>query len=112
MLVSSQSIFLRFADGLIFYLLVLALDMDVGYLEIVFVTVLLALASMIPAAPGFIGTFEVSILLGLSLYGFDKQSALTFALLAHSWMFIVWLGVSGSAILTLPRGVIWFKKNV
>ena len=111
MLVSSQSIFLRFADGLIFYLLVLALDMDVGYLEIVFVTVLLALASMIPAAPGFIGTFGVSILLGLSLW-VDKQSALTFALLAHSWMFIVWLGVSGSAILTLPRGVIWFKKNV
>jgi uncharacterized protein (TIRG00374 family) len=38
---------------------------------------------MIPAGPGFIGTFQAAIVAGLSIFGISQESAVAYSLVAH-----------------------------
>jgi uncharacterized membrane protein YbhN (UPF0104 family) len=44
----------------------------------------MGIAIMIPASPGYIGTFHLMILLGLTQMGVPKAAALSYAILAHA----------------------------
>lgn len=46
-----------------------------------------SLGVMIPSAPGFIGTFHLSVLYGFLFYGTGKEEALSAAILWHATMF-------------------------
>ncbi|MBU0650920.1 flippase-like domain-containing protein, partial [bacterium] len=48
-----------------------------------FLLAFIGMAYLIPSSPGAIGTLEFFIILGLSCYGIDKDSALVFALIYH-----------------------------
>lgn len=50
-------------------------------------TVLVAIFIMIPAAPGFVGTFQAACIVALSVFGVPKEEALSFSLLVHGIQF-------------------------
>jgi hypothetical protein len=54
-------------------------------------TVLLitALGITLPAAPGFVGNYHYSCMLGLALFGISKADALTYAILIHGLQFVI-----------------------
>lgn len=67
----------------------------------------LAMASfgvMIPSAPGFIGTFHLSVQYGFLFYGISKEEALSAAIVWHGAFFIptVLLGFSSFLLLHIP----------
>jgi uncharacterized protein (TIRG00374 family) len=50
--------------------------------------VLVAIFIMIPAAPGFVGTFQAGCIVALSVFAVPKQEALSFSLLIHAVQFM------------------------
>lgn len=72
-----------------FALVALAMGMDIGYgvpvLRLAIVaTALVAVFFMIPAVPGFVGTFQVGCIVALGIFGVPKSEALGYALLVHA----------------------------
>lgn len=59
------------------------------------VLVATAFGVMIPAAPGFVGTFHVSCQLALALYGIDRASALGYSIVLHAtqWVPVTSIGL-------------------
>jgi uncharacterized protein (TIRG00374 family) len=49
---------------------------------------LVAVFIMIPAAPGFVGTFQAGCIVALGVFGIPKGEALSFSLLTHAIQFI------------------------
>jgi hypothetical protein len=79
---------------------ILALHLDAAYAvpvlpAAVAVTVVVAVFLMLPAAPGFVGTFQAGCILALGLYGVPKESALSFSLVAHAVQLVVVMGIGG-----------------
>jgi uncharacterized protein (TIRG00374 family) len=48
-----------------------------------FILVLLVFAVMVPASPGYIGTYHSACFMGLSAFGIEKSTALSIALVIH-----------------------------
>jgi uncharacterized membrane protein YbhN (UPF0104 family) len=48
-----------------------------------FILVLLVFAVMVPASPGYIGTYHSACFMGLSAFGIMKSTALSIALVLH-----------------------------
>ncbi len=75
-----------------FALTALAMDLGVTYgvplfrLAIV-ATTLVAVFVMIPAAPGFVGTFQAGCIVALGIFGVPKGEALGYSLLIHALTF-------------------------
>ena len=74
-------------EGTIFYLVAASLELDVGLLEGCFLLVLSAFFSLIPAAPGYVGTFDAAVIFGLKAIGVTGGQALSFALLVRFVLF-------------------------
>jgi uncharacterized membrane protein YbhN (UPF0104 family) len=53
------------------------------------VLIITALGVALPTAPGFIGNYHFSCVLGLTLFGIPKTDALTFAIVLHFIQFSV-----------------------
>ncbi len=62
----------------------------------VVVLVATAFGVMIPAAPGFVGTFHVSCQLALAIYGIDRASALGYSIVLHAtqWVPVTAIGLA------------------
>ncbi len=65
------------------YLLLAAFDFELPLIASFTVLALIALGVMLPAAPGFVGTFHYACILALSLFGVSKANALSFAIVLH-----------------------------
>lgn len=52
-----------------------------------FIIVLLVFAVMVPASPGYIGTYHYACFKGLSLFGIDEPTSVSIALLVHGTSF-------------------------
>lgn len=75
------------AEGLIFNLVGQSLGLDVSLLEGVFLVVLASFFALIPAAPGYVGTFDAALLFGLAALGIAGGVALSFAILVRLVLF-------------------------
>jgi len=53
-----------------------------------FAVVMVAIFIMIPAAPGFVGTFQAGCIVALGVFGIPKEEALSFSLLTHAIQFM------------------------
>jgi uncharacterized protein (TIRG00374 family) len=60
-----------------------AIGFEAPFMAAVFTQTLIVLAVAIPQAPGFIGTFEVVAILGLSVYGVPREIASAWAIAYH-----------------------------
>lgn len=72
---------------------------DMNHLSIdaaVVVLVATAFGVMIPAAPGFVGTFHVSCQLALAIYGVDRGTALAYSIVLHAtqWVPVTAIGLA------------------
>jgi uncharacterized membrane protein YbhN (UPF0104 family) len=66
----------------------------------VVVLVVMAIGTMIPAAPGYIGTLQYAGMLALLQYGVERSSALSFTLLYHAGQ---WLPVTAVGLFYFMR---------
>jgi uncharacterized membrane protein YbhN (UPF0104 family) len=90
-------------DGLTFLLIAHAVGVDLDPLAAMGVIVLASLAAAIPAAPGYVGTFDAGMLLGLNAAGVTGGDAVGVLLLAR-FLFFVPATIAGLVILVLGYG--------
>jgi uncharacterized protein (TIRG00374 family) len=75
-------------EGVIFYLVAQSLSLDVGVVDGCMLLVLSAFFSLIPAAPGYVGTFDAAVVFGLHAMSVSGGQALAFALLVRFVLFV------------------------
>jgi len=69
--------------GLSAYVLFLGFGFDLSIFNGYAITVIIALGVMLPAAPGFIGTFHYACKIGLVAFGVSIADAVSYAILLH-----------------------------
>jgi glycosyltransferase 2 family protein len=74
--------------GMYFYLMFKALDIELSFSAALVLQMVIGLGVILPAAPGYVGTFEYFTVLGLALFGIGHEAAFAYALLAHICQFI------------------------
>jgi glycosyltransferase 2 family protein len=75
-------------EGVIFYLVAQSLSLDVGPVDGCMLLVLSAFFSLIPAAPGYVGTFDAAVIFGLHAMSVGGGQAIAFALLVRFVLFV------------------------
>lgn len=75
-------------QSLSFWVAFLAFGIDVGFDVALFVNGTVALAVAVPAAPGFLGTFQWGVVGGLGVYGVSEAAATAVAFAFHMGGFI------------------------
>jgi uncharacterized protein (TIRG00374 family) len=82
--------------GLSAYILFLGFGFDLSVFNGYAIMVIIALGVMLPAAPGFIGTYHMACKIGLVCFGISDADALSYAILLHFFqmMPIVLLGLA------------------
>ena len=66
-----------------YWLLLRACGMDLPLEAGLVMMLVVAVGVMLPAAPGFIGTFQYAVILALSLFSVPREEALSFSIIAH-----------------------------
>jgi uncharacterized protein (TIRG00374 family) len=66
------------------YLCFAALGLDLPLMAGVAVLVLVSMGSMIPSAPGYIGTTQYACVVSLAIYGVGRGEALAFSVVFHA----------------------------
>ncbi len=82
----------------VFWLVGQAVNIDVTLVEGAFLVVLTSFVMSIPAAPGYVGTFDAALLFGLTGYGVVGGQALAFALL---WRFVLFVPITVLGLILL-----------
>lgn len=75
-------------EGVIFWLVGRALDVDVGLVGAIFLVALTSFFSLIPAAPGYVGTFDAALVFALSALDVGGGDALAFVVLVRFVLFV------------------------
>jgi hypothetical protein len=93
-------------DATIYWCVGRAIGVDLPFQAAVVVSVAAALSTAIPAAPGYVGTYELAVTTALGFLGVDPATALAFAVCVHA-VIIVPIVVAGgvSAILIARPGL-------
>jgi uncharacterized protein (TIRG00374 family) len=71
---------------------------NTSWLMAVTVAVVLALGVAAPSAPGFVGVYQVSCLLGFRLFGVSDELAAAYAITTHAFQYVVVIGYGGFAL--------------
>jgi hypothetical protein len=75
-------------EGTIYWLVARSLNLEVSLVEGAFLVVLSNLFAIIPAAPGYAGTFDAAILFGLKALGISGGAAVGFAIIVRFVLFV------------------------
>jgi len=71
-------------EGITYWLVAKSIDFDISFSYVLLTLAVANLFTLIPAAPGYIGTFEAGVLLALSSVSFlSKEAILGYAFLLH-----------------------------
>jgi uncharacterized protein (TIRG00374 family) len=89
-------------NALAIYLVFLAFGFQLPATAAFVLMIILIIGIAIPTAPGFIGNWHYSCVLGLSLFGVPRAEALTFAIIYHA-LSIALTAVLGAAFLPFNR---------
>jgi uncharacterized protein (TIRG00374 family) len=90
-------------DYAIFWLFLRAFEWQLPIHAAMTVGVLLAIGSMLPAAPGYIGIYQVACVLALGPYGISESAALAYSVVAQGATLLV-IGVL-SAVVAMRYGL-------
>jgi hypothetical protein len=85
--IAATSILVWFFALLGIYFTLGAIDMHVPVFASVSLVVLIAMGSMIPSAPAYIGTTQYACIIALGLFGIGKSEALAYSILYHATQF-------------------------
>ena len=83
-----SSLYLWVGSILTNYLVLCALQIQTTFLAAIVLVVVLQAGVAVPSSPGKIGVFQYLAVLGLSLFGVAKASALAFGLILHLLVFV------------------------
>lgn len=75
-------------EGAIFWLIGQSLELPVAFLEALFLVVLTSFFLSVPAAPGYLGTFDAALIFGLKALDIQGGEAVAFVLLARFVLFV------------------------
>ena len=70
-------------DGLAIYMMFMAFHLTLPFIAAFVIMVILMIGIAIPAGPGCVGNWHFFCILGLTLYGVPKTTALSFAIVYH-----------------------------
>lgn len=90
------------ANGFGYYFCMVAFGWNLPVTAAFTLVSIIVIAIMIPAGPGFLGTFQGGILAGLAIYGIDATGAAAFGLLVYPLGMLVTVGF-GLPYLFTPR---------
>ena len=93
---------LRVVETAIFWSIAQSLGMDIGFAQMAVIFAFFAFGVAVPAAPGFIGTFEAAIVYGAMMFGVQQAAALSFALTTHAWLLLSWFLTGMVAFIIIP----------
>ncbi|MDI6780978.1 MAG: lysylphosphatidylglycerol synthase transmembrane domain-containing protein [bacterium] len=82
-LILFYSIVLWTISAISFYFMLSGCHLQLSFLAALFVLIVVAIGIAIPAAPGSVGTFQYFTMLGLAVFGIDKNIGLTFSIVLH-----------------------------
>ena len=91
--VLAQGIFWSFAawssSALMMFIVQRAFDLGLGFEAGPFVLATTSLAMLVPASPGYIGTFELAVIKGLEgVFDVESNTAASYALVQHAFLFV------------------------
>lgn len=90
-------------EGVVLWLVGQSLDLQISLPEAVFVDVLASLAGLIPAGPGYVGTYDAALLFGLHSVDVPGASAVSYLLLFRFVAFVP-ITVAGLVLLLTRYG--------
>jgi uncharacterized membrane protein YbhN (UPF0104 family) len=91
-------------DASIYWLVARSLGVDLSPLAAVVLSAVAVLSTAIPAAPGYVGTYELAAAGAARALGIDPATALAFALVAHA-LTVIPIGLAGAvAAIAMSRG--------
>jgi uncharacterized membrane protein YbhN (UPF0104 family) len=100
LLVAAVSVVIWLLQGLAFLAIGRSLSIELSLLEATSIIVLASIAALVPAAPGYVGTFDAGIAVGLNAVGVPGGAALGFILLVRIVMFVP-VTIAGLLVLLL-----------
>ncbi|MBD3271243.1 MAG: hypothetical protein GF384_01735 [Elusimicrobia bacterium] len=71
-----------------FYLMNRSFSLNMSFVNVLFVAICIVLGILIPAAPGYVGTYEFAGRAALEFVGVDPNVGLSFILFLHFFQFI------------------------
>lgn len=89
-----------------YWVLLYACGFDLPFSAALLVTIFTVIAAAVPAAPGFVGTFQYAVVLALALFSVPKAEALGFSLIAHLAQLIPVI-IAGVVALIRARLPLW-----
>ena len=104
--VSLLSLLCWLLHGVYYYLLFEAFDLNLSLWAALILQAVIGIGVTLPAGPGYVGNFEYATVLGLGLFGIDKEEAFAYSLLAHSFQFFP---VVFGGLLFAFRGGLWCR---
>ncbi|HEX5818937.1 MAG TPA: lysylphosphatidylglycerol synthase transmembrane domain-containing protein [Gemmatimonadales bacterium] len=87
-LVAAWSLVLWLVNGLSFFVMFKAFDIDVGVTGALILQGALALGVSVPSTPGYVGPFEAAIVAVLELYAVPSSKAFSYAMAYHASTFL------------------------
>lgn len=84
-----------------FYSALLAFDWTFGFGAGLLLACILVIAIMIPAGPGFLGTYQAAMTMGLSLWGIGETDAAAYGLVVYPISLVVVVGFGAFGFLKL-----------
>ena len=73
---------------ILYFFVALTLGIQIGFFELVIVLAVSSLSTIIPSAPGYIGTFEAGFVLAFAALGLSVETAISMAIIIHLLFFI------------------------
>jgi uncharacterized protein (TIRG00374 family) len=103
------SLIVWFLEGITLWSVLKAVDISLGWQEMLTVVGVASLSTLIPSAPGFVGTYQYAYALTVSLFGYEPARGVAAATAAQIFLLgsvtLVGLGLYVYLNLVKPRGV-------
>lgn len=92
-------------DGLIFMLIGSALGLSIPLPAAFLISAITTLSTVVPSAPGYVGTFELAAVSAAVALGVDADSALALALVAHAVTVLPVAGAGAVCVTSVAGGM-------
>jgi uncharacterized protein (TIRG00374 family) len=96
-------------DYTAFWLMLRAFDWSLPVQAAMTVGVFLAIGSLLPAAPGYVGIYQVACVLALRWYGINESAALAYSVVMQGTTLAVILALGAVAVLRYGAG--WTRRS-
>jgi glycosyltransferase 2 family protein len=87
------------------YIMFFAFSFSLSIVAAFVLVIIVDLGLMIPAAPGFVGSFQFLFVIGMAIFGVGREQALSFSILSHAvqMLFVAVLGLAFLPMMKIPE---------